>query len=86
MNSTIAEILRPTGTYSCDAERYVEETRDRRYPGQRVAHSRGALAVLRSLAVRSEPCGCNGWLMVYEDGSAIVANSIAERIWRRWPT
>jgi hypothetical protein len=82
--STIADLFLATDSYGSVAERYITETRDLRTPGRTIAQSRQVFSILQALSLRSGTCGGDGYFMVYEDNSAIVTNSAADRIYPHW--
>jgi hypothetical protein len=66
------------------AQQYVVEVMDLLMPNQTIAQNPDVMQMLREAAILVEPCGGNGWLFVFGDRSAIVANNTKHQIWRRW--
>ena len=74
------------GDYFNLAQRYVTETEDLLLPGRTIAQSPKAFGVLQDLATSIQKCGGHGWLLVFEDRSAVMTSNEADYIWPRWVT
>jgi hypothetical protein len=84
--SAAVDLHRAVRDYFTVAQRVVTDTEDLLLPGRTIAQSPAAFNALRALAISASPCGGHGWLIVFEDLSAIMTSNDADYIWPRWVT